>query len=51
MNNNAIKCEWCGKFIGYKEIEEGLATNHFEPSSDRGPEIDWWTCRKCNEND
>lgn len=38
-----IRCISCGQFCGPSQG----ATEHFEPDSDRGPEISEWTCRRC----
>lgn len=44
-----LKCEVCGHFVSFKDIEEGRAS-HFmvTPDSDRSRE-EWETlCAKCN---
>lgn len=42
-----IKCNWCGKFISRKSIEEKKAYFHFRPDSVVGPEENYWECEKC----
>lgn len=48
-NKNPIRCEWCGKFIAYAEIDSGEATCKWEPDSHFGPERSEWSCGACNK--
>lgn len=46
--NDAIKCDACGRFISYAEMQEGGGARfYFEPDSHRGPERCEWTCEQC----
>ena len=40
------KCDCCGKFLSYDEMEDG-ARFYFEPLNEFGPEVIEWTCLKC----
>ena len=52
MNSvNNIKCECCGQFISYEEIENGDAKFFFEPSNEFEPEVSEWTCGTCAKKD
>lgn len=48
MNCDAIKCDVCGKFIAYADLDEGKAIHHMSaPDSHFGSE-QWETlCKKC----
>ena len=46
-----IKCISCGQFIPHSSMKRGLASFHFEPSSDRGREVNEWTCYSCGLRD
>jgi len=48
---NKIQCNWCGRFISYKDLDENKATTEFTPDSHFGPEVIEHTCKKCNEED
>lgn len=41
------KCDGCGRFISYEEMESGEAQFHFEPDSHFGPEVSEWVCAAC----
>jgi hypothetical protein len=45
MTMMAIKCDACGKFMSYKDLNEGHF--HFIPLNEFGPEEMSWTHRKC----
>ena len=55
MNNDPIKCDECGKFIAYKDLEDGLAINNMHH------EWDWYAedviekiesiCKRCNKKE
>jgi uncharacterized protein with PIN domain len=42
------RCVACGRFIAYRDIEQGVAHYHFIPDSHFGPEEEWWECPECN---
>lgn len=43
----SIKCDYCGKFIAYDDIDAGDAFVTVEPSSDLGVEKIERTCKQC----
>lgn len=44
---NSMRCEICGKFIGYKELENNEVRYKFTPDTDFGPEYHEFTHEKC----
>lgn len=42
-----IRCEGCGKFIGFNDCERSVCD--FTPLNEFGPEVVEWTCRRCLE--
>jgi len=44
-----IRCEWCGRFIGFKSIDDNKATCSFMPDSAYTSEKIEWTCEQCNK--
>ena len=44
---NEIRCVCCGRFIPYREIDDGKASFYFEPDSHKGPEISEWSHNVC----
>lgn len=55
MNTDPIKCGDCGKFISYKDIENGLAThkmhNSWDSVNEDVMEIYESQCKKCIRSD
>ena len=48
-NNSWRKCNNCGKFISYKQMEQhSEAVFHFVPDSEITTEEAYWVHRKCN---
>lgn len=45
----SIKCESCGKFIAYTDLDR--SHYHFIPLNEFGPEEEGWTCPRCLEKD
>ena len=41
------KCNQCGKFIPWSDIEGGLCAHEFEPLNEFGPEVSNWYCANC----
>ena len=47
---NDIKCDSCGKFVAYTELNEnGGASNDFIPDSEYTTEEVRFRCKKCTE--
>lgn len=46
-----IKCEYCGKFISYEDVENGNAKHVFCPDSHFSGEATYWICKKCKEKE
>lgn len=45
-----IKCDCCGKFIPYSQLQDGGGASHaFVPDSDVSYEEDKYRCNKCTE--
>jgi len=50
--NNKIKCDMCGHFISYKELQEKEATHWMSlPDSDCSCETWESICKKCKEEE
>lgn len=50
--HETLKCSWCGKFIRYQDIRDGLAYYKLiYPQSDLTEETYEGCCRKCNTID
>lgn len=48
---NSIKCDYCGKFISYKDLSEGRAVHYMDtPDSELTFETYRSVCSKCNNN-
>ena len=44
----SIKCDRCGRFISYKELEQGGGSSQcFIPDSEISYEEDGYRCKKC----
>lgn len=51
-NNNLIKCDFCGRFIAHKELEEGgRARLDFTPDTEFTCEYSGWICPRCAKNE
>lgn len=44
---NQLRCAECGKFISYKEIEDGEAVSERSYAWDGEPIEDYWLHNKC----
>lgn len=42
-----IRCDECGRFIGYDDIANNKASLRFIPDNEFGPEKSEWTCQSC----
>lgn len=50
--NNKIKCDWCGQFISYMDLDSNKAYNKMiTPYSDISFEEMESKCKKCIENE
>ena len=47
--NNTIKCDCCGKFISYQDLEDGKAKAEHTPDSHFTVEGVDFVCKKCHE--
>jgi hypothetical protein len=50
MNRYPIKCNYCGKFIKYSDIENGDAKFIFVPDSEVSSEVIEHICKNCNKD-
>jgi hypothetical protein len=55
MNKDPIKCDECGKFISYKDIDDGNASHHVNYAWDWFQEdmSERWhsLCKRCNKKE
>jgi hypothetical protein len=49
MTENPIRCEVCGKFISYAEIENDLVTVDYTPDTEHTIECTEFTHIKCQQ--
>ena len=49
--NNDHKCESCGEFISYQDLEEGKAKSTYTPDSHFTVEGVEFICSRCNERE
>ena len=50
MNKHPIKCEYCGRFISYKDLEAGIATAEMVYSGyPPEPDHEAYCCGECNK--
>ena len=47
--SNTIKCDYCGKFISYQDLEDGTAESVHTPDSYCTVEGVEFICSKCKE--
>lgn len=49
MNSDPIKCDECGKFVAYADLESGAAkSTYVTPDSHFSDERIEFLCRRCN---
>ncbi len=51
MNKDPIKCDNCGKFIAYDDIDNGAICNMITPDTEVSNECYETICKKCNSNE
>ena len=49
MDKTHFRCDGCGKFIAYADIENGDAVRNFIPDTEYSSEQTEYLCKKCNE--
>jgi hypothetical protein len=48
LGGKMIKCKWCGKYVSYKDIDDGLAQFIFVPDTPFSSEEVAYACPSCH---